>query len=168
MGKLPSVVCQQMCMQQRVLNLGRNSVNIERFGGRVTAPMNRTTLGCLSLNIISICKMQYAQRVLKSSGELIVQRYHYHCLVTTYFTFKLFKGITCYILIHEFLHSNFLQYREIHFIKLNLQKKCQITIQSLQLTFQTTLMLLAQTTEVRDASLFLTLLLSVQSNGWTE
>lgn len=27
------------------LYLGRNSVTIERFGGRVTAPMKRTTFG---------------------------------------------------------------------------------------------------------------------------
>lgn len=32
--------------------LGRNSVTIERFGARVTAPMKRTTLGCLTLFII--------------------------------------------------------------------------------------------------------------------
>lgn len=35
-------------------NLGRNSVSIERFGGRVTAPIKRTTLGCRSLRIILI------------------------------------------------------------------------------------------------------------------
>lgn len=32
---------------------GRNSVTIERFGGRVTAPIKRTTLGCLTLFMIS-------------------------------------------------------------------------------------------------------------------
>jgi hypothetical protein len=32
--------------------LGRNSVTIERFGARVTAPMKRTTLGCLTLFMI--------------------------------------------------------------------------------------------------------------------
>lgn len=39
-------------------NLGRNSVNIERFGGRVTAPIKSTTLGCLNLNMISTCIKQ--------------------------------------------------------------------------------------------------------------
>lgn len=32
--------------------LGRNSVTIERFGTRVTAPMKRTTFGCRSLLMI--------------------------------------------------------------------------------------------------------------------
>lgn len=36
------------------INLGRNSVRMEKFGGRVTAPMKRTTFGCRNLNIISI------------------------------------------------------------------------------------------------------------------
>lgn len=34
------------------LYLGRNSVMIERFGGRVTAPIKSTTFGCCSLSII--------------------------------------------------------------------------------------------------------------------
>lgn len=37
-------------------NLGRNSVSIEKCGERVTAPMKRTTFGCLSLNMISTCE----------------------------------------------------------------------------------------------------------------
>jgi hypothetical protein len=32
-------------MKLRIIYLGRNSVMIERFGGRVTAPIKRTTFG---------------------------------------------------------------------------------------------------------------------------
>ena len=36
----------------KLLYLGRNSVTIERFGGRVTAPMKRTTFGWRNLRIM--------------------------------------------------------------------------------------------------------------------
>lgn len=44
--------------------LGRNSVTIERFGARVTAPMKRTTFGCLSLFIIRT--LQFRPQVQKN------------------------------------------------------------------------------------------------------
>lgn len=46
--------------------LGRNSVMIERFGGRVTAPMKRTTFGCRSLSII---RTLYYRREMKNAGH---------------------------------------------------------------------------------------------------
>lgn len=38
------------------IDLGRYSVRIEKCGDRVIAPMNSTTFGCLSLNMISTCE----------------------------------------------------------------------------------------------------------------
>lgn len=43
---------QSVEIQRIAAYLGRNSVIIERFGGRVTAPINRTTFGCLTLLMI--------------------------------------------------------------------------------------------------------------------
>lgn len=48
------------------LYLGRNSVMIERFGGRVTAPMKRTTFGCRSLSII---RTLYYRREIKNADQ---------------------------------------------------------------------------------------------------
>jgi hypothetical protein len=49
--------------------LGRNSVTIERFGARVTAPMKRTTFGCLSLFIIRT--LQFKPQVGKKKKKIL-------------------------------------------------------------------------------------------------
>lgn len=67
-------------------NPGRNSVKIEKCGGRVTAPMKSTTLGCRSLNMISICKRQYMGMNPICAYECIK---HVHIETVAHFRFEL-------------------------------------------------------------------------------
>lgn len=69
---------------QKRINLGRNSVSIEKCGERVTAPMKRTTLGCLSLNMISTCMRQPRGIVFSNKKKINSIKYLAYSKTTIY------------------------------------------------------------------------------------
>ena len=61
-------------MEGEYLYLGRNSVTMDRFGGRVTAPIKRTTFGWRSLRIIrtlnSKSNIRYTRKVISNHENI--------------------------------------------------------------------------------------------------
>lgn len=64
--KLHSTFC-ALAIKFKTTNLGQNSVTIDKLGGIVTAPIKRTTLGCLSRLIIATCTPQRDGYLLTST-----------------------------------------------------------------------------------------------------